>query len=174
MLEILKVIFGNLTSKRATVPLPLSVPTPKQFRGPVEMDANRCIGCGMCSYVCVTNAITASDQGAEYNWAYEPGRCTFCGRCLERCPVHAIRMDSAPLEPYRVPGERSVEHVVVFGKCPECGEPVRGAHGELLDRAFETVSDQIRAVITLCERCRRLRLQDNLRLNAKGESENTL
>ena len=171
MLKILKVIFGNLTSERATVPLPSTVPTPDQFRGPVKMDPDKCIGCGMCSYVCVSNAITGANHEASYAWAYEPGRCTFCARCFERCPVHAISMGRDPLEPYEVPGERSVKHVVEFGACPECGEPVRTAHDELLRRAFDNMSDQIRGLVRLCERCRRMRLQSGMRLVANNEQE---
>ena len=171
MLKILKVIFGNLTSKRATVPLPSSVPTPDQFRGPVEMDADKCIGCGMCSYVCVSNAITGADQQTAYAWAYEPGRCTFCARCLERCPVNAISMDPVPLEPYQIPGERNVKHIVEFDTCPECGEPVRTAHEELLKRAFDNMTEQIRGLLRLCERCRRLCLQSNMRLVAERDKE---
>jgi len=170
----LKVISGNLTSDRATVPLPQSVPTPDQFRGPVQMDTHKCIGCGMCSYVCVSNAILGADQeNKSYAWSYEPGRCTFCGRCLERCPVHAISMDPAPLEPYEHPGERTVHHVVEFGHCPECGEPVRTAHEDLLKRAFDNLTEETRELVRLCERCRRRHLQRKMMVTAAGEKENT-
>jgi formate hydrogenlyase subunit 6 len=171
MLKILKVITGNLTSERATVPLPQSVPTPDLFRGPVQMNTSKCIGCGMCSYVCVSNAIVGENQEKAYAWSYEPGRCTFCGRCFERCPVHAISMDAAPLEPYGHPGERSVQHVVEFGHCPECGEPVRAAHEELLKRAFADLTEETRELVRLCERCRRRHLQRNMMVSAFGERE---
>jgi hydrogenase-4 component H len=171
MLNILKVIFGNLTSQRATVPLPGSVPTPDDFRGPVQMDTYKCIGCGMCSYVCVSSAITGADQEKGYSWSYEPGRCTFCARCVERCPVHAIRMDGDPLEPYEKSGERCAKHVVEFDCCPECGEPVRTAHEELLKRAFETMTYETRHLVRLCERCRRRHLQRKMMVSAYGQKE---
>lgn len=162
MLKILKLIAGNLMNDKATVRLPDSVPTPPAFRGAVTMDPTVCIGCGMCAYVCVSNAVTGTDQGSTYAWAYEPGRCTFCARCVDRCPAHALTMDSGQVPCYVHPGDLSAHHLVRFHACAECGEPVRLASDELLKRAFDHVKDETRELVRLCERCRRRRLQRNM------------
>lgn len=162
MLKILRIIAANLTGPRATVPLPGSVPAPPAFRGAVTMNPEKCIGCGMCSYVCVSNAITGSDQGKTYAWAYDPGRCTFCARCFDRCPVHAIGMEPEALLSYERQGERNVVHTVQFKECPECGEPVRNASEEFLRQAFDHIKDETYELVRLCERCRRRRLQRSL------------
>jgi ferredoxin len=159
MLKILKLIAGNLFSEKATVRLPDMVPTPDLFRGAVTLDPEKCIGCGMCAYVCVSNAVTGSDEEKSYAWAYEPGRCTFCARCVDRCPGHALHMDSAQVPCYEHHGERSAHHQVIFHACTECGEPVRLASDELLKLAFDHVKDETRELVRLCERCRRRRLQ---------------
>ena len=162
MIKILKMIAGNVADERATVALPGSVPTPVLFRGAVSMNTEKCIGCGICSYVCVSNAILGADQGKTYDWSYEPGRCTFCGRCMERCPAHALSMEPGALPSYEHPGERSKQCVVEFRACPECGDPVRFASDEFLKQAFDYVKDETRALVHLCPRCRRRHLQRSL------------
>lgn len=162
MLKILKMIAGNMATDKATVRLPGSVPTPALFRGAVTMDPEKCIGCGMCSYVCVSNAITGAEQDKSYAWTYEPGRCTFCARCVDRCPAYALSMNSDQMPCYAHPGELNTEHLVQFRPCLECGAPVRFASDDILDRAFDHVKDETRELVRLCERCRRRRLQRNL------------
>lgn len=162
MFKILKIIAGNVVGGPATVALPGSVPSPAWFRGAVTLNPAKCIACGMCSYVCVSNAITGSEETAAYAWAYEPGRCTFCARCVERCPGRALSMAPDPAPSYEHPGELSVEHLVEFQPCPECGKPVRPATEELLGRAFDHIKEETRELMRLCERCRRRKLQRNL------------
>jgi formate hydrogenlyase subunit 6/NADH:ubiquinone oxidoreductase subunit I len=162
MLKILKMIAGNMVTDTATVRLPGSVPTPALFRGAVTMNTEKCLACGMCSYVCVSNAITGSEQAKAYAWAYEPGRCTFCARCVERCPGHALSMAPDALTCYQHPGELNMKHLVEFRSCSECGAPVRFASDDFLKRAFDHVKDETRELVRLCERCRRRRLQRNL------------
>jgi formate hydrogenlyase subunit 6/NADH:ubiquinone oxidoreductase subunit I len=162
MLKILKMIAGNMIDDKATVRLPGSVPTPALFRGAVTLNPEKCIGCGMCSYVCVSNAVTGSDQGKAYAWAYEPGRCTFCARCVDRCPGRALSMSSAQVPCYEHPGDLSSQHLVTFHACAECGEPVRLASDELLKRAFDHVKQETLELVRLCERCRRRHLQRSM------------
>ncbi len=171
MLRILKIIAGNVAGDPATIPLPGSVATPTLFRGGVTLETEKCIGCGMCAYVCVSNAITGSDEAKAYAWAYEPGRCTFCARCLERCPGHALSMEPIPVAAYEHPGERGVKHIVEFRPCPECGDPVRLAPEDFLQRAFDHLKDETRELVRLCERCRRRRLQRSLVASAFTDSK---
>jgi formate hydrogenlyase subunit 6/NADH:ubiquinone oxidoreductase subunit I len=144
--RILQVIAENLTRKPAAVPLPQTVPTPDDFRGRVILDAQRCLGCGMCAYVCVSSAIRCSDGGGgSFRWAYDPGACAFCGRCVERCPAQALSQSPEPLPSYARPGALAVSVDVRFAPCPDCGEPTRSIDGH-----------------GRCERCKRTSLARKL------------
>jgi Fe-S-cluster-containing hydrogenase component 2 len=159
-------IAGNLADGPATVRLPDSVPPPSRYRGRVILDPSRCLACRICAYVCVSDAITGAEEDAAYAWAYEPGRCTFCARCLDRCPGDALVMASEAPPAYFRLGELGVRHLVPFPVCPECGAPVRPVSEELLGRAFEHLTDDIRDLARRCERCRRRRLQRSLTVTA--------
>ncbi|MBN2318402.1 MAG: 4Fe-4S binding protein [Acidobacteria bacterium] len=51
------------------------------------VDAEKCIGCGLCIDVCLQEAITLSDV-AKIN----PRKCIACGACAEECPNEAISL----------------------------------------------------------------------------------
>jgi len=161
MVEILRVIAANFKHGPVTVRLPASVPVPDGFRGRVRIDASRCLACGTCSYVCVSDAITGSNDVLAYHWVYDPGRCTFCARCLERCPGHALTMESKPAPIYRKCGELRVSVDVQLPACPECGQPSRPVTPDLILLAFgETVTNETRAAMNLCPSCRRRHMGD--------------
>jgi len=171
VLRILQVINKNVAGGPVTVRLPASVPAPPAYRGPVVLDPARCLACRICAYVCVTAAITTSEEATAYTWAYEPARCTFCARCLERCPGAALTMAADPLPSYTRVGELATRQRVPFPACADCGTPVRPATQELVLRAFEQVKEDTRELMSLCERCRRRRLQQSLLPIAFGKNE---
>ena len=159
MPRILRVIARNLKEGPVTIRLPGSVPVPEGFRGRVKIDPARCLACGTCAYVCVTNAITGTNGPAAFEWAYDPGRCTFCARCLERCPGRALTMECAPAPIYRKRGDLRVSFDIALPECPECGAPNRPVTSDLIELAFgKTINNDTRAVMSLCPRCRQRRL----------------
>ena len=161
MLRTIELIGGNLLSKRATVRLPDRVPPPAHFRGEVILQPANCLGCGMCAYVCVSNAITGTQQPESFAWSFEPSQCTFCARCVERCPGQALSMTPDTMKTYTRRGELRVEHVVAFPQCPECGGIVRPAAERLMRMAFDDMVDDARRLL-LCERCKRKHIQQNM------------
>ena len=162
MLRILQVIGGNALAKRATVRLPDRVPPPANFRGEVLLETANCVACGMCAYVCVSEAIKVLDQQDAMAWTYRPGQCTFCARCVERCPGQALSMNSDTMRTYTKPSELQVEQQVAFPRCPDCGRTVRPAGERLTSLGFESPGDDTRRLLTLCERCKRKHIQRNI------------
>ncbi len=171
MIRILQVIVENLSQDRATVRLPESVPVPPGYRGRVLLDPSKCVACGVCTYVCVSEAITGVNEEKAYVWAYEPGRCTFCARCVDHCTGHALRMEPKPLPIYRQPGELRAEERVPFSSCRICGSPTRPMTDDLLHLAFEHIGEETQELVRLCERCRRRRLQRSLMSAAYEEGK---
>jgi len=74
-----------------TVKYPYEVLKPAdRYRGRIQLDKSRCIGCGVCSFICPNRAITlVGDE--EKRPGIDYGRCCFCGFCVEYCPRAALK-----------------------------------------------------------------------------------
>jgi len=58
-----------------------------------QVDAERCIGCGLCSEVCCFGAIVLEEvEGKGLRAKNIPASCKGCGLCAASCPQHAIDM----------------------------------------------------------------------------------
>ena len=109
MKAMIKALFGN---DMATVKYPFEkLPISPRYRAIhdmlrlLESGNYRCIGCGLCEKICISNCIsmdTRYDENqrkevSEYTINF--GRCIFCGYCAEVCPelaiVHGGRYENA-------------------------------------------------------------------------------
>ncbi len=72
--------------KRATLLYPEVKPEiPDTFRGKIEIDTEKCIGCGKCEAVC--------PMAVEVTKNINCGECIRCGKCRAACPNNAITAD---------------------------------------------------------------------------------
>lgn len=105
-MNIFRLIFENLRHGTVSFRLPHSHEcTSNQYRGLIHNDPERCVGCGACAYVCPTAAIEVTRSGDTYQWAYDPGKCTFCARCIDRCRPNTLTMESKLPPLYSTQGE---------------------------------------------------------------------
>jgi hydrogenase-4 component H len=84
------ICFKNL---RVTLPYPYQPAPPEEgFRGRVDVNIEKCIGCGACANACPPRLISIIDQNTRRTIEFALGRCTYCARCAEVCPEDAITM----------------------------------------------------------------------------------
>jgi ferredoxin len=57
----------------------------------LELDAEKCTGCGMCSTVCPHAVFAVEDKKARI---VDRDACMECGACALNCAPHAISVDS--------------------------------------------------------------------------------
>lgn len=170
-MRIFSLIGGNARRAPETLRVPeRHVPAPG-FRGLVRNDAARCLGCGTCTYVCVSRAIAVIDHDDHCDWDYDPGRCTFCGRCVDTCPGEALTQDPDRAPVYSSPAELHEMVRVDYPRCPRCGRPARPLGDRLHALAFASPGDELGRLTLLCDRCRRRRAQDVLRPGPRADAD---
>lgn len=69
----------------------------ENYRGKIEFDSSKCIGCGLCIRVCAPSSINKEvkkidDTTQEITMTFDLGSCTFCGMCSEFCAKKAITL----------------------------------------------------------------------------------
>ena len=57
----------------------------------LELNVDKCIGCGMCVNVCPHAVFSLKDKKASYA---DREACMECGACARNCPVEAITVKS--------------------------------------------------------------------------------
>ena len=73
---------------------------PQNYHGRLLVDAELCVGCGICERICPARAleleryINENEQRA-YTLHYDFSQCAFCGLCVDNCPHSAITFKNA-------------------------------------------------------------------------------
>jgi formate hydrogenlyase subunit 6/NADH:ubiquinone oxidoreductase subunit I len=65
---------------------------PKGFRGKIQYDKDKCIGCKLCIKVCPSEAIEFVEENKKIKIYLS--RCTFCSQCNDICPVKCLSMSN--------------------------------------------------------------------------------
>jgi ferredoxin len=68
------------------------IETPPGFRGKIQYDKEKCIGCKLCLKVCPSEAIEYKEE--EKKIKIYLARCTFCSQCNDICPVSCLSMSN--------------------------------------------------------------------------------
>lgn len=80
----------SMLSLQKELPLPLDF-WDTNFQA--VLDAETCVGCGMCVKQCQTNAMTLKTVADQRSKAViNPHRCIGCGHCVTRCPTDALAL----------------------------------------------------------------------------------
>jgi formate hydrogenlyase subunit 6/NADH:ubiquinone oxidoreductase subunit I len=98
-------------SDPASPPSP-PVPVGERFRGRLNYDRSKCIGCRLCIKVCPANATDYRPE--EKKIVIHNDRCCFCAQCTEICPVKCLTMS----ETYMISSYVRKENVVVDSGSP--------------------------------------------------------
>jgi len=85
-LTILNAVIEAMIKTPETVKYPFGDLTlPEGYRGKIEFDTDKCIGCGKCKTLCPLNNIEIKKKRPLWN-----GNCTHCMACISYCPTEAI------------------------------------------------------------------------------------
>jgi len=163
--SIFNLIADNVSHHRSTLRFPEQSKLKVEYRGIVRMDTSKCIGCGICDYVCPSSAISVKRYEDHMDWRYDVSRCTFCGRCARTCPGEALAQDCERPHSYSKP--HAEYHEITYPHCTQCGRSMPGFNDQMMMRAFGNVSDKLRERVQVCDRCRLLATQTT----AKGKVE---
>lgn len=59
-------------------------PETQRFEKEMQVDREKCTGCGTCASVCPNGAVRMTE---DHRPAWDPKACTFCGKCENFCPA---------------------------------------------------------------------------------------
>jgi len=84
-----KMLMSSLFKKPSTRAYPaVEGKYTEMTRGHIEIDADKCILCGMCSKKCPADAITVDKT--ERKWIIDRMSCVQCQACVESCPKECL------------------------------------------------------------------------------------
>ena len=56
----------------------------------IILDKEKCVNCGMCPSLCITEALCMDKQ--SHILVFDKNKCILCGFCENSCPVNAIKL----------------------------------------------------------------------------------
>lgn len=91
-LTLLNSVIDAMINAPETVKYPFGdLELPEGYRGTIEFDPDKCIGCGLCIRDCPAEALELNKKSREeYTLLYYPARCAYCGQCEDSCRHGAI------------------------------------------------------------------------------------
>lgn len=137
----LKEVWICIKSGVVTAPYPLGPPPqplPEGFRGRVEIEVEKCVGCGGCANVCPAQVFQIKDLAQDFRVIeiYRE-RCTYCGRCEEVCQEGAVRLTPEFELATNNKADITDQLEIFMASCQRCGRCFKPVN-KVLDRMMET------------------------------------
>jgi formate hydrogenlyase subunit 6/NADH:ubiquinone oxidoreductase subunit I len=153
---ILDIVAHNMLRAARTRRPTDEVGRPSDLRGSIQHDAEKCVGCKTCEYVCATGGIkVAGVENEEAEWQYSAEQCAFCGRCVEFCPTQAVSLDQKPAAVSTDLAESKVAHRVPRQACARCGQPITQVPQPAFERLYgKPLPDNVMELRRYCAKCR--------------------
>jgi len=153
----IKALLLSSRHKKITRPYPfIPLTPPENLRGRLEVDPNKCIGCGYCVRTCPSRLIEIQEKEDEKIVLFYSGRCIYCGRCATACPEKAIRITHE----FELATDNKQDLDIVIKikmvKCSICGKPFISLN--MLNKQIERLQDKTEEQINklkICSECRR-------------------
>ncbi len=162
MAKFLKVLAQNLRKGPSTDPFPLGETfTPANFRGKVTLNAERCMGCGICRHVCAAGAINISVRSDQsgYDFSVWHNSCCLCAQCRHFCPTKAITLsnDWHNAHPQEEKFTWIEQKFVPYVPCENCGASMRPLPRDMIPKLYAKTTDiDPEHIVRICPNCRKV------------------
>lgn len=135
---------------------------PKGFRGPPELDEEKCTGCSACAMACPAFAIELVDEGNKRTVKYMYDKCINCATCEEVCPYDAVHLAKRRHPSWPDRGTMGTSADEPLASCPVCGafevpeKQVKSLADRIISevRQYENFRGKIERAAAVCTRCR--------------------
>lgn len=153
------ICFKNL---RVTLPYPAQPAIPAEgFRGRLEIDLNKCVGCGACANACPPRLIGITNLDSRRTIDFVLGKCIYCARCADVCPEQAITMSQEFELATTNKSDLNISVELNMVKCQECGTAFTTKR--IVDKLMAILPEKIEIEpaaidwLKLCPDCRRIK-----------------
>lgn len=136
MLKFAADLTRNLLRPPRTEPLEDGVAnTPPAYRGRVEVDEAKCVGCSTCAQVCPCNAIRLDEKEDGIRLILWHSHCSFCGLCEFYCPTDAIKQTNDWRLEHDYAEKYVMQEVITarYQHCSSCGEKLMAPRGGVVE-----------------------------------------
>lgn len=156
MRELLDWVFKNLLKTPLTIQFKEGGRSELRasYRGYPTHIGERCVGCGICIYVCPSGAIRMEDTDTGKLFIINKCKCTACKECADACPFGAMEFINRPVGTATSKEEYQEITEVNFIRCKKC-EKLMPDPKILIKRLIKKDPEKLPPYLEICPNCRR-------------------